>query len=74
MFKNRKITVTMDKVDKKQEPTDSHEQERAFEEKVIFVTAAAKDVAKRVFIGVCIYVILDTHRQVSVARASNQKI
>lgn len=69
MFKNRKITVT---VDKKNEGPDFEalDHHLSCEEKAELFLRTFEKVGKKVFIGICIYVILDTHRKVSVARAS----
>lgn len=70
MFKNRKITVTVDKKDKTDDPTETKDP-NAFEKKAEFVLRNLKSLGAKAFVGVCIYVLLDTYRQVEVAKASN---
>ena len=70
MFKNRSVTIKVDKPTRDcvvNEPKD----DRPIEEKVTAVLRTFEKVAVKAFVGVCIYVMLDTNRQVAVARASN---
>ena len=71
MFKNRSVTVKLDRPTKDtvNEPHDN----RPIEVKVAKVLQTFEKVAVKAFVGVCIYVVLDTHRQVAVARASNHE-
>lgn len=70
MFKNRKLIVTMDKVDKDQF-TEIIKDPQAFEKRTDIVVRKLESVGKKVFAGICIFVILDTYRQVKVAEAQN---
>jgi hypothetical protein len=69
MFKNRKITVTMGKAQKDQFPQEPKDP-KEFEKKTEFVLNKLGVIGTKVFVGICIYVLLDTHRQVEVAKAS----
>lgn len=68
-FKDRAITVTVDKktVDQIPEPPKDPQE---LEKKADFVLTKLETLGTKVFVGICIYVILDTRRQVAVARAS----
>lgn len=68
MFKNRKITVTVDKKDKDTDegPVDP----RSFEQKAEVILNKLERFGKMAFLGLCTYVILDTYRQVRVADAN----
>ena len=68
MFKNRKITVTVDK--KNEDPYSEVIDSISFEEKTEVILKKLEQVGKKVFLGICIYVLLDTKRQVAVARAN----
>jgi len=73
MFKNRAVTVKIDRQTKNtvsEQPND----DRPIEEKAKAILQICEKVAVKAFVGVCIYVALDTHRQVAVARASNPEI
>lgn len=72
MFKNRKLTVTVDKV--RHDPEDPHDifvDEALFEKKADAVLSRLEEIGVKVFAGFCVYIILDTWRQVQVARATN---
>lgn len=71
MFKNRKLTVSVDKVNKKQ--TEMVSDEESFEKKAEYVLHKLEGFAVKAFIGLCIYVVLDTQRQVAVAKTYNPK-
>jgi len=70
MFKNRSVTVKLDRPTKN-DNVEEHHDNRPVEEKVAAVLRIFEKVAVKAFVGVCIYVALDTTRQVAVARASN---
>lgn len=72
MFKNRKLTVTVDKLDKDQAP-QAHQDPKSFERKTEVILSAVNSLGAKMFLGVCVYILLDTHRQVAVARANNPK-
>lgn len=69
MFKNRKLTVTVDKKDKNI-PPETLETLAAFEKKSEIILKKLEYVGVRVFFGVCFLIILDTHRQVAIAKAN----
>ncbi len=70
MFKNRKITVTMDKKTK-EEDQSTEADPKAFEKKADIVVQRLEALGVQLFVGILIYTIFDTRRQVSVARAKN---
>lgn len=70
MFRNKKLVVTVDKKDKEATPP-APSNRRDFEQKATFVLHKIESIGKKVFVGVCIYVALDTVRQVSVANANH---
>lgn len=67
MLRNRKIVVTLDKKDKDQ--TSGISIEPTFERKTEVILRNLEGLGAKMFLGVCIYVILDTRRQVAVANA-----
>jgi len=67
MFKNRKLVIRMDKDEKKH--TDGVMETRCFEEKTAFVLRNLENFAAKAFVGMCIYIVLDTRRRVRVAEA-----
>lgn len=67
MFKNRAITVKVDKVDKHHTAEKSCD-DKTFEEKADIVLHILEGLGVKLFLGVCVYVILDTQRQVAVAK------
>lgn len=67
MFKNRAITVTVDKKNK-DELQEQPEDPAIFEHKADHILRKLEKIGTKVFVGVCIYVILDTVRQVAVAQ------
>lgn len=70
MFRNRSLVVKVAKEDKDKTPEAAccH---RTFEEKADIVRINFENLGRKVFLGVCIYIVLDTVRQTSVAKASN---
>lgn len=68
MLKNRQLTVKLDKPNKVQ-TTETSCDPKAFERKVETVLHNLESIGAKMFLGVCIYVMLDTRRQVAVARA-----
>jgi hypothetical protein len=67
MFKNRKLTVRVEKADKK--PVDEASETKFFEEKAAFMLHKFESFAAKAFVGICIYVILDTKRQIAIEQA-----
>ena len=69
MFEKRELRVKLDKVDKN--PTSVGPQDKdAFEKKAVIVRHQIEHVAVKMFVGVCVYVILDTARQLAVSRVN----
>ncbi len=68
MFKNRKVTIQLDKVDKG-EGSDTTIDPEAFEKKADHILQKLERLGAKAFFGLCIYVVLDTHRQATVAKA-----
>lgn len=66
MFRNRKITVTVDKKDKDENAEITHDP-MAFQKKAAFVLHKLENTGAKVFVGFCVYILLDTYRQVKVA-------
>jgi hypothetical protein len=69
MFKNRTLTIRMEKRNKT-ETTDNPEADH-FEKKADTMLHRLEKTGIKVFAGICIFVLLDTYRQVKVAEASN---
>lgn len=69
MFKNRVLTVTVDKKDK--EPTESSSE--SFDEKTATIVVNLERLATKMFLGVCIYIWLDTRRQVQIEQAKHPR-
>jgi len=71
MFKNR--TVQVDVVKKNTKATESSViDDMKLENKRIYITNLVQSSIKKIAIGVCAYVILDTVRQVAVEKAKSQ--
>ncbi len=70
MFRNRAITVKMDKITKDKTPETPCDPQ-AFEKKAEVILHKLQRFGATMFVGVCVFVILDTRRQVAVAKASN---
>lgn len=73
MFHNRKITVTVDKVDKPQLPLGLPEDPEILEKKADMILHKLEKLGAKAFLGLCVYVVLDTHRQTAVAKAMNPR-
>lgn len=67
MRKKRVVTITIGKRD--DEGMDREGNEAAFGQNVEAILRLAEQAATKVFIGICIYVVLDTHRKVATVRA-----
>lgn len=66
MFKNREFSLRVNKIaDHKN--TDETET-KVLEDRVALAHTVVKDLVKTIFIGVCAFVVLDTARQVAIAR------
>lgn len=69
MFKNREVRVKLHKIDKDaQTPTDN----KTFEKKVGIIFHQLESIGVKVFVGVCVYVLLDTYRQIEVEKIKHQ--
>lgn len=70
MFRNRQIIVKMDK--RKKETTDLPKdvlaEEHLFEQRADHILHMLEGLGAKMFLGVCVYILLDTHRQVQVAK------
>jgi hypothetical protein len=64
MFKNRKITVTVDKKNPDEAPTP--EDLEIFEHRADIILHKFDKIVVKVMVGVCAYVLLDTFRQIAV--------
>jgi hypothetical protein len=69
LLENRKLSITVDRKEANSQPPSSNEM-HVFEDKVVFIEKIVKDTIKTIFVGVCAYVVLDTARQMMVAKAS----
>jgi hypothetical protein len=70
MFKNRQLTVKLNKVNE-DETSMTISNGKTFEEKTAIIKQTLEGLGKKMFIGVCVYVVLDTHRQVAIVKANN---
>lgn len=73
MFKDREFVVRMNKADKGTEAEDPRN-DVIFEDRVSLTHAIIKDTVKKVFVVICVYVVLDTARQVLVARNTDIRV
>lgn len=69
MFKNRKMVVTLDKVDKNKNPEDTTDT-WTFEQKASFVMEKLESSGVKVFFGIGGLIVLDTLRKIAVAKVS----
>lgn len=71
MLKNRDITLRIGK--KINEETENGEivNDEPLEEKVRRIVHALEEPAKKIFFGICLYVMVDTIRKVAIAKAEN---
>lgn len=67
MFKKRELRVSLEKPEK-QKTENPQTNELDFEDKVYIIADLTKRAAKTAFYGLCAYVVLDTWRQVQVAK------
>jgi hypothetical protein len=68
MFKNRTLTVRMEKRNKDTDPDTSGTDD--FDKRADAMLLRLEDLGIKMFIGICAYVLLDTYRQVKVAQAN----
>ncbi len=71
MFKNREFTVRMNKADRNKDTNVTCDELTDFDEKVAAAMILTKTAARYIAVGVCGYVVLDTYRQVLIARNTN---
>lgn len=67
MLRNRAVLVKLSK--DKDAAVEEHHDDRPIEEKTGAILRKFEKVGIKVFAGICVYVLLDTFRQVAVARA-----
>ena len=70
MFKNRELKVAVVKKEKAQAAERMLVETKTFEDRTDYVLARLQKIGTRVFAGVCVYILLDTARQVAVAKAT----
>lgn len=70
MFKKRKLVVSLDRQDK--DGTSEPLEPKQFEAKADYVIHKLEGIGGKVFLGFCVYILLDTYRQVQVANAIYQ--
>lgn len=66
MFKNREFVIKMNKANEGND--EDVVKNQSFEDRAAITHAVTKDLIKTSFLGVCAFVVLDTFRQVLVAR------
>lgn len=70
----RNVTVNVSRPTRERaETTEPIIDEIRSERRTDYVLSRTEEVALKVFAGVCVYVLLDTFRQVQVAKASNPR-
>lgn len=73
MLRKRALQVQVVKPDKTKTPETS-EDDITFEQKTEFVLRKLESVGAKMFLGFCAYIVLDTHRQVAIAKAMRSAI
>lgn len=73
MFRNRELKVTMDKKEKSQPEAGGYRDDRRIEVKTEAILKKFERVGLKIALCVGGYIILDTWRQVQVAKANNQE-
>lgn len=68
---NRELRIRLNKADDNNEMRNDI---AIFEDRVAIMHTVFKDVAKSAFVGVCVYVVLDTFRQVLIARNTSIQV
>lgn len=69
MFKNKELRIRMDKKDSE---VPTIQDEKSFERKVKIVFHHVEKIGVKIFVGVCVFVLLDTFRQVEIEKTRNQ--
>lgn len=72
MLKGRKLILTVEK-DEEGVPMERGN-DKIFEDRMALSHKVIRDVVKTIFRGVCTYVVLDTFRQVLIARNTNVQV
>lgn len=72
MTNGRKLTLRFEK-DDEDEPIERGN-DKIFEDRLALSHKVIKDVVKTIFKGVCVYVVLDTFRQVLIAKNTNIEV
>ena len=75
MLRKRQLTIKVEKKapTEKKDPNEIILEDNHFERKVQTVVRAFESTGAKMFLGVCIYVWLDTRRQVEIAKATNRQ-
>lgn len=68
MFKNRAINISVNKSGP-DKTTDAPSDPKEFEKKAEIILRKLENLGAKMFLGVCVYVVLDTHRQVAIEKA-----
>jgi hypothetical protein len=71
MFRKRALEVQVVKKSK-DKTVEELMDTKTFEQKADIVLQKLTKIGAQVFAGVCVYVLLDTYRQVQIAQATNQ--
>ncbi len=72
MFHNRELSIRMRKPGRTKDTNETTEETIGFDVKVAEATAFAKTILKYIAVGVAGYVVLDTYRQVLIAKNTNR--
>ena len=71
MSGKRELRIRLNKAD---DNTDEPGNDKVFEDRVAIMHTVAKDVVKSIFVGICAFVVLDTFRQVLIARNTDIQV
>jgi hypothetical protein len=69
MRKKRGFTIKVERADKNTDQ-ETYLDDECFEKKAETIRHNLEGLAAKMFLGVCVYVLLDTHRQVQIAKAT----
>jgi hypothetical protein len=69
----RGINIRFTKDDTKK-TSESSVDEVTFEQRTEYILSSLESIGSKMFLGVCIYMLLDTHRKVSVVKAMNPSV
>lgn len=70
MFKKRALEVKVVKSDKNAKQETSEDTD-CFKDKAEFVLRRLESTGSKMFLGMCVYILLDTYRQVQIAKNTN---